>query len=228
MNFSKWFYEQGSTVGTENVDETQIDSAYKSAKYSVQLVQLYDRLTGQKLLKNISTIALLQSGAYGLYSSAENKKIVGASVANKIKMKFGSDIMMNQKLNTVPNAVIKKYIPDIDVNQLQPSDVIRVNVQKHLATHGDTLNAIIEIASTIVHECTHEIELQTTGTTSEVGPVRAEKIFIDWVSKHWQVIRQQIPILASYRSKVQSQQPNTMQPNKVQSQQLNTMQPRQI
>lgn len=200
MNFSKWFYEQGSTVGTENVDERQIDSAYKSAKYSVQLVRLYDKLTNQSLLKNISTIALLQSGAYGLYSSSENKKVIGPSIVNKLKMKFGTDMLMSNRLNTIPNAVIKQYIPDIDVNQLQPSDVIRVNVQKHLATHGDTLQAIIEIASTIVHECTHELELQKTGKTSEVGPVQAEKVFIDWVSKHWQVIRQQIPALASYRS----------------------------
>lgn len=199
MNFSQWFYEQGSTIGTENVDERQIDAAYKNAKYSVQLVRLYDKLTNQTLLKNISTIALLQSGAYGLYSSSENKKIIGPSVVNKLKMKFGPDILMTHKLNTVPNAVIKKYIPDIDVNQLQPSDVIRVNVQKHLTTHGDSLDAILEIASTIVHECTHELELQTTGATSEVGPTQAEKRFMDWVNKNWLVIRQQIPMLASFR-----------------------------
>jgi hypothetical protein len=201
MNFSKWFYEQGSTIGTENVDESQINSAYKNTKYSVRLVRLYDKLTNQSLLKNISTIALLQSGAYGLYSSSENKKIIGPSVINKLKMKFGSDILMTQKLNSVPNAVIKKYIPDIDVNQLQPSDVIRVNVQKHLATHGDTLEAVLEIASTIVHECTHELELQNYGQTSEVGPTQAEKRFMDWVSKNWIIIRQNIPELASLRRK---------------------------
>lgn len=198
-SFKTWLLEQ-STIGTEFVDERQIDSIYAKAKLSVRLVRLYDKATSQTLLKNISTIATLTSGAYGLYSSSENKKVIGSQVVNKLKMKFGDDIMSTNKLNTVPNAVIKRYIPDIDERMLQPSDVIRVNVQKHLATHGDSLEAILEIASTIVHECTHEIELQTTGTTSEIGPVAAEKKFMAWFKSNWNFIRQQIPELASLRS----------------------------
>ena len=198
-SFKQWLSEQ-STVGTEFVDERQIDSIYAKAKLSVRLVRLYDKATNQSLLKNISTIATLSSGAYGLYSSSENKKVIGPQVVNRLKMKFGDDIMSTNRLNTVPNAVIKRYIPDIDERMIQPSDVIRVNIQKHLATHGDSLEAILEIASTIVHECTHEIELQTTGTTSEVGPVAAERRFMDWFKSNWNLVRQQIPELASYRS----------------------------
>ena len=197
--FKQWLSEQ-STVGTEFVDERQIDSIYAKAKLSVRLVRLYDKATNQSLLKNISTIATLSSGAYGLYSSSENKKVIGPQVVNRLKMKFGDDIMSTNRLNTVPNAVIKRYIPDIDERMIQPSDVIRVNIQKHLATHGDSLEAILEIASTIVHECTHEIELQTTGTTSEVGPVAAERRFMGWFKSNWNLVRQQIPELASYRS----------------------------
>ena len=197
--FKQWLSEQ-STVGTEFVDERQIDAVYAKAKLSVRLVRLYDKATNQSLLKNISTIATLNSGAYGLYSSSENKKVIGPQVINKLKMKFGDDIMSTNKLNTVPNAVIKRYIPDIDERMIQPSDVIRVNIQKHLATHGDSLEAILEIASTIVHECTHEIELQTTGTTSEIGPIAAEKRFMYWFKSNWNLVGQQIPELASYRS----------------------------
>jgi hypothetical protein len=195
MQFKIWLEQ--STIGTELVDERQIDSAYNKAKYAVQLVRLYDSMTNQRLLTNISTIATLQSGAYGLYNSGENRKAIGPEIANKIKMKFGNDIFLNHKLDHVPNAVIKQYIPDVDVRRIQPSDVIRVNVQKHLAAHGDTIEAILEIASTIVHECTHELELQNTGKTSEAGPVAAEHTFMNWVDKNWNVILNRIPQLRS-------------------------------
>jgi hypothetical protein len=54
----------------------------------------------------------------------------------------------------------------------------------------------LEIASTIVHECTHELELQTTGRTSEVGPVAASQRFLDWTKKNWNTIVGRIPDLA--------------------------------
>jgi hypothetical protein len=198
MNFKKWLEQ--STVGTEFVDERQIDSAYDKGKYAVQLVQLYDKMTGQTLLTNISTIGTLQAGAYGLYNSAENKKVIGPSVVGKLKMKFGEDIFTSHKLDNIPNAVVKQYVPDIDLNQLKPSDVIHVNVAKHLAAHGDTLEALLELSSTIVHECTHELELQTFGRTSEAGPVAAEGKFMNWVKTNWQTIISRIPALKSIPS----------------------------
>ena len=194
MERFKSFFEQ-STIGTEFVDSRQLDIAYNKGKQAIQLVQLYDKMTGQKLLTNISTIATLPSGAFGLYNSAENKKVIGPGILNKIKMKFGQDVLSTNKLNQVPNAVIKQYIPDIDTHQLVPSDVIRVNVAKHIAAHGDTLQAFLEIASTIVHECTHEMELQSTGKTSEIGPKAAEDNFKNWVNKNWNVILTRIPVL---------------------------------
>ena len=192
--FLEYINEQ-STIGTEFVDERQIDAAYDKSKYAVKLVQIYSQMTGQKLLNNISTISTLNQGVYGLYNSGENKKIIGNQVANKVKMTFGDDVIQGQKLDQVPNAVIKKYIPDIDMKHLQPSDVIRVNVQKHIAAHGDTLETVIEIASTIVHEATHEIELQTTGQTNETGPENASKQFLSWVKSNWNTIIQRIPDL---------------------------------
>lgn len=197
MNFRAWMEQ--TTLGTEDVDERQLDAAYDKAKYAVKLVRLYDKSTNQRLLTNISTIATLNQGVYGLYSSGENKRVIGAAAAGKLRMKFGADVMTNHSLDRVPTVVIKKYVPDVDERQIQPSDVIHVNVQKHLATHGDSMAAVLEIASTIVHECTHELEMQTTGKTSEVGPQAAERAFMAWVQKSWQTIRTAIPELASLR-----------------------------
>lgn len=194
--FIKKKYFEQNTVGTELVDETQIDSAYQKSKYAVKLVQLYDQMTGQKLLTNISTIATLNQGVYGLYNSAENKKVIGPNVSNKVRMIFGDEVIQSNKLDKIPNAIIKQYIPDVDLNKIKPSDVIRINIQKHMAAHGDTLETVLEIASTIVHECTHELELQTTGRTSEVGPVAASQRFLDWTKKNWNTIVGRIPDLA--------------------------------
>ena len=181
-----------NTVGTDEV-QSKIDHIYNKAKYAIKLVQLYGRATNQKILNNISTIAPLNSGVYGLYTSSENKKVIGPAVTNKVKFKFGQNVMQQNALNKVPNAVIKQYIPDIDERQIVPSDVIHENVQRIVRELGDTKEAVVEIASTIVHEATHEIEFQTTGKTSEIGPKAAEKAFHDWVQKNWSTIASKIP-----------------------------------
>lgn len=189
-DFKEWM----NTVGTENVD-SKIDHIYDKAKYAIKLVQLYGRATGQKLLNNISTIAPLNSGVYGLYNSGENKKVIGPAVANKIRFKFGGDIASQQNIQKLPNAVIKKYFPEIDERQLSPSDVIHVNVQRIVREFGDTNKAVIEIASTIVHEATHELEFQKTGKTDETGPRKAEADFKNWVVSNWNQVVAKIPQL---------------------------------
>jgi hypothetical protein len=196
MEFKNWLEQ--STVGTDFVDERQINALYDKAKYAVKIVQIYSQMTRQNLLKNISTIAPLSSGAYGLYNSAENKKVIKPQAMNKIRFKFGNDLMQNNKINQIPNVVLKQHIPDLDLSQVQPSDVIKVNIQKILQKYGDSKQAIIEIASTIIHEATHEIELQTTGKTNEIGPQNAEKKFMDWVNKNWNSIVQKIPQLKNF------------------------------
>lgn len=202
--FLEWLYlfEQ-ATLGTEFVDERQIDAAYDKAKFSVRLVQMYDQTLpkDQKLLLNISTIATLTKGVYGMYSSAEDKKVIGANALSKIRMKFGDDAIKTHKIETLPAAIIKRYIPDVDLQQIKPSDVIHVNVNQHLQKHGDSLECVLELASTIVHECTHELERQKTGTTSEVGPVQAERKFMDWVRRNWKTITTKIPQLSSIPKK---------------------------
>lgn len=191
-HFRSWLFEN-STIGNENVD-SKIDQLYDKAKYAIKLVQLYSRSTGQSLLNNISTVAPLYSGVYGLYNSAENKKVIGPAVANKIRFKFNQP-MMQQNINRLPNTVIKQYFPDIDEKQIAPSDVIHVNVQKIVREMGDTKEAVLEIASTIVHEATHEIEFQTKGKTDEVGPKKAEEVFKNWVRVNWNLVVSKIPQL---------------------------------
>jgi hypothetical protein len=205
MNFKKWLEQ--NTLGTEYVDETKIDAIYDKSKLSVRLVQLYDETRSdnpkdepskRKLLLNINTIMPLSSGAYGLYMSSENKRVVGKDVLSKMRLIFPKDFMLNQKLQTLPNAVLRKYIPDVDEKQIQPSDTIHVNINKIVRELGDSIEAIFQIASTIVHEATHELELQYYGKTGETGPQAAETAFARWVVASWGSIVRRIPELRPY------------------------------
>jgi hypothetical protein len=175
ISFKTWL--EINTVGTKEVDESKIDAIYDKAKISVKLVQMFN----EKLLYNINTIIPLQSGVYGLYNSAKNQKVIDQHEIEKIRLKFGSDVIEKNQIDMIPNVVLKQKIPDIDLNKIHPSDTIEVNVSRILRELGNTKRAVIEIASTIVHEATHENELQTKGSTSEIGPKAAEMQFMNWV-----------------------------------------------
>jgi len=194
FRFKEWL---ANTVGTDNV-ESKIDYLYNKSKFAIKIVQLYSKENRLGLLKNISTVAPLNSGVYGLYNSGENKKIIGPQIANKINFKFGTNLVQQNNLQKLPNKVIKQYIPDIDEKQLIPSDIIHVNVQKIVRELGDSKEALIEIASTIVHEATHEMEFQKTGKTDEIGPKKAELAFKSWVESNWQRITNLIPQLKNF------------------------------
>lgn len=192
IGFRKWILE--SVVGTDQVF-SQIDALYDKAKYAIKLVQIYGKATNQRILNNISTIAPLNSNVYGLYNSGENKRVIGPAAASKIKFKFGQDALQNQNLQKLPQHVIKQHIPDIDERQIAPSDVIHVNVRKIVAEMGDTPAAVVEIASTIIHEAIHEIEFHAKGKTDETGPKLAEDKFRQWVKANWQSVVSKIPQL---------------------------------
>jgi hypothetical protein len=195
MRFKLWLETVAGTLGTELVDESQIDSVYDKAKISVKLAQLYARENRIKLLNNISTVANLSSGAYGLYNSAYNKKVINQNALQKIRFKFGDDVFKNNKINNIPEVVIKKYIPDIQDTDVQQSDVIYVNVGRIIRELGDTPQAILEIASTIVHEATHEKEREEKGYTNETGPVMEEKKFLNWFKTNRLRLIQKFPQL---------------------------------
>ena len=160
---------------------------------SVKLVQMYSRETRKNLLNNIFTVANLVAGAYGLYNSKYNKKVITKTVQDKIRFKFGDDVFKNNKINTIPEIVLKKYIPELLDQDIQPSDVIYVNVSRILKEFGDTPEAILEIASTIVHEATHEKEREEKGSTSEAGPIAEEKKFLNWIKLNKNRIKSMFP-----------------------------------
>jgi hypothetical protein len=67
-----------------------------------------------------------------------------------------------------------------------PSDVIRVDVRRHLAQYGDTPAAVVEIASTIIHEATHVKQFEDEGHTEDGAGTRveqAEAAFKNWVNE---------------------------------------------
>lgn len=198
--FAEWLTE--NTLGTDEVN-SQLDALYDKAKYAVKLAQAYVKtLPGpeRNILKNISTVAPLSSGVYGLYNSSENKAVIGPAVANKIRFKFGADAIRQQaNLQRLPSNVIRQYLPDIDPRQIAPSDVIRVNVGRIVRELGDTPEAIMEIASTIIHEATHEMEYRANGKTDEIGPKAAEARFMAWARANWDAFASRIPALASMR-----------------------------
>ena len=156
---------------------------------------MYSKETNKKILNNISTIANLASGAYGLYNSKYNKKVISQNAAQKIRFKFGSDIFTSNKINNIPEVVMKRYIPDLRDEEVIPSDIIFVNVSRIIKEFGDSIDAVFQIASTIIHESTHEKEREETGQTSEVKPQQEEKLFQAWFVKNKNRILMKHPIL---------------------------------
>ena len=201
MEFRNWM--ELNTLGTDEVD-SRIDQIYDKAKYAVKFAQAYVKtLRGPErdLLKNISTVAPLNSGVYGLYNSSENKAVIGPGAAAKIRFKFGADSIRQQAdLQKLPATVIGQYLPEVDPRQIAPSDVIHVNVQKIVRELGDTAAAVMEIASTIIHEATHEMEYRSTGKTGETGPDNAETRFMIWAKANWRSFASKIPQLAGLNS----------------------------
>jgi hypothetical protein len=213
--FGEWLSEQ-NTLGTDNV-ESQIDRLYDKAKYAIKIVQMYVRQSAEEkdLLKNISTIAPLNSGVYGLYNSGNNKAIIGQPANSTVRFKFGAPTVANQdSIQKLPLSVIRKYLPEIPPNQIKPSDVIQVNVRRIVSEMGDSMEAIIQIASTIVHEATHEKEYRLSNSPTpnlgETGPQAAEKKFMAWVSANWNNILANIPELNKLSFKNPQQAPHTL------------------
>jgi hypothetical protein len=187
MRFKEWM---------KQTDEKQIDALYNKARLAVDLVKMYD----PKLLDNISTIADLASGAYGLYSSGDNKKILPQETEKSI-LYWGK--VNRHNLDTIPEKTLLQYYPQLKPNDITPSDTIRVNVRRILREFQSDFDRIIQIASTIVHEATHEMERETTGKTSETTAYAAERKFMDWVKANLKNIQARFPELANQQANPQ-------------------------
>jgi len=128
-----------------NIDSSQIQTIYGKANIAVELAKMYN----PDLLSQVSVIANLASGAYGIYNTGEDND--------------------------------------------QTGDTIHVNVRRILNEKKTDVEAILEIASTIIHEATHDAEYAQTGRSDETGPKRTEENFMNWVKQNWNTIIQKFP-----------------------------------
>ena len=115
-----------------------------------------------------------------------NMILLGALVIVILFLSWKIGILRDQQQEALDD--VKK---EIDPKKIQPSDIIKIDVKKHLNKYGDSAAAIIEIASTIVHEATHVLEYVEKGETFD-GPgtavEKAEASFKNWVKSNWQNI----------------------------------------
>jgi hypothetical protein len=205
MKFKKWLNEQ-SYVGVEDADSSQIERIYKKSRLAVKIVQDYDNQTANNYLTNITTIAPLnKAGVYGLYNSAENKAVLGKQY-NKQKFTFTQEEL--DKMASLPGDVLRQHkIPEEIINSIQPTDTIHINVLNIYDTFNKAqktgkmspeeaqINIIREIASTIVHESTHDAEYHNAGKTSEAGPEAAEQKFSSWFDQNLSSLKSRYPEL---------------------------------
>jgi hypothetical protein len=177
MNFCEWF---------KKTDARELESIYNKTHISVELVNQYN----PQLLANISTIANLSSGAYGLYLSAENKKLLNPEMERRLI--YWGRINKNN-IGNIPTKVLSQY--GIDPKKVQPSDTIHVNVKRILSQSKTDLEAVLQIASTIIHESVHELEREASGKTNETGPKTAENQFMMWAKQNLNQILRRYPEL---------------------------------
>lgn len=107
----------------QNLDFSQITTVYNKAHIAVDLVRWYN----PEILNNISTIANLASGAYGVYNSGENKKILPKDIQQSL-IYYGK--INPNSIGNIPEKTLLQYYPQIDKNKIQKSDTIRVNVRR--------------------------------------------------------------------------------------------------
>lgn len=208
MNFKNWLNFTETTLGTEDVDASQIESLYGKARQSVELAREYDETMppDQQVLRDVSTIANLATGAaYGIFMSGETSKAIGQDVTNNLKLIYPNDPMLGRKVQKLPKATILKTLQQKNVNvnakDIMPSDVIRVDIRRHLAKYGDTPAAVIEIASTIIHEATHVKQFEDEGHTEDGAGTRveqAEAAFKNWVKLNWMRLSQKFGFQGNY------------------------------
>lgn len=173
------------------IDIHEIESLYEKAHFAVQIVQMYEQATRKELLQDITTIANLTTTAFGLYNSEETKQMLPPNMQNQEMIGFGKVSNKNQRF--VPMKVLGKYLSKPELDKIKTQGVIRVNVKKIMNKFiGDDKRIVLEIAATIVHECTHEIERRDTGNTSEGSAQNAERMFLQWAETNWNMIAQKL------------------------------------
>ena len=180
FNFKEW---------AQKVDERQIDTVYDKAHIAVEIAQEYAKEKQPDLLANITTIANLASGAYGLYNTSDNTKKLPPNI-ERLLIYHG---IKKQDIPMLPYIILQKW--GIDPRQIQIGSTIHVNVRRILNQSQNDLDAVLQIASTILHESTHVKERETTGQSTEIGPSRVEQDFMMWAKQNMQKITNAYPEL---------------------------------
>lgn len=171
------------------VDQQQIDTMYDKAHIAVELAQQYTKEREPDLLANVSTIANLASGAYGLYNTAENQKKLPPEIERWLIYRG----VKKEDIGRVPQMILKKW--GVDPQKIEIGDTIHVNVKRILNQSKNNLDAVLQIASTILHEATHAKERESTGQSSEMGPKRHENDFMTWAQQKMDQILKSYPEL---------------------------------
>lgn len=149
-------------------------------------------------LLNISLIAPIAGAVYGLFNSRENSRVLDKNIKKdgikfELSPKLTPEEMKQQELlKNLSYDVIRQRFPEVDPNKLHDSAIIHVNVPaimntlKQSGLSGTELDKAIirEIASTIVHESTHQLERAWLGKTDESTPRQAEKRFVSWLERN--------------------------------------------
>lgn len=168
-------------------------------------------------LRNISTISSLAGNNYGLFVSTEDKRLIDADLIkgdagpkqSSLPITFKSnqeisqeDIARTEFLKNMAFDVVKRKFPDIDLGKIHSSATIHVNVQKivndikKLFAGKQDAKSLIEmdkkiieeIASTIVHESTHQLEFRKKGSSTESLPKMAQEKFKSWLQRNPKIL----------------------------------------
>lgn len=177
-------------MAQQPLDETQIDTVYGKSKISVELVKWYD----PHLLDSIHTIANLASGVYGLFNSGDTERKLPPEVEQNL-LYYGRVTRSN--LQNIPRQTLKQYYPQLKDDQIRDAYTIKVNVNRILRESRSDFEAVVQIASTIVHEATHKSDYAKAGQAGEPNAYGAERRFMNWVQQNVRAILQKYPELAT-------------------------------
>lgn len=169
-------------------------------------------------LRNISTIAPLADNNYGLFVSTEDQRFIDADLVKgmdqgppqsqmpatfKPKTELSPEELEKKDfLKAMALDVIAQKFPNIDVSKIHSSAVIHVNVQNIVKDISAKYKGVTDpikllemdkeiikqIASTIVHEATHELEYKKKKQSTEALPKQAEQHFSAWVDRNPQIL----------------------------------------
>jgi hypothetical protein len=173
---------------TKPLDEHEIDGVYDKSKISVEIVRWYN----PRLLDAVNTIANLTSGVYGIFNSGETQRQLPPDVEKNL-LYYGR--VTKNNVQNVPRKALQQYYPDLKDDQIKDSYTIRVNVRRILRESRSEFEAVVQIASTIIHEATHKGDFAATGNAGEPNAYGAEGKFMSWVQRNVNQIIQKYPQL---------------------------------